>query len=160
MQIEKDRVVALRYVLRDDAGTTLDESAGESLFYLHGHGNLVPGLEEALLGKGAGEKFTVSVPPEKGYGTRRPELVFEMQKSELPTDVPHQKGTRLRLRSPEGGVILASITKVKLNSVELDGNHPLSDKTLHFEIEVEQVRKATKDELQHGHAHGPGNHHH
>jgi FKBP-type peptidyl-prolyl cis-trans isomerase SlyD len=160
MQIAKDRVVAIHYVLKDDTGKVLDQSSKEPLHYLHGHGNLVPGLEQALEGHAKGEALDVVVPPELGYGTRRPELVFELPKAQLPSDVPHQKGARVRLRNAEGQAMLATVTKVKLNSVELDGNHELCGTTLHFHVTIVDIRKPTKGELEHGHAHAPGQHHH
>jgi FKBP-type peptidyl-prolyl cis-trans isomerase SlyD len=160
MQIAKDCVVGIEYILKGDDGKILDQSANEPLFYLHGHGNLVPGLEQALEGRAQGDKLDVVVTPDLGYGARRPELVFELPKAQVPSDVPHQKGVRVRLRNPQGQAMVATVTKVKLHSVELDGNHALADKTLHFSVTVSEVRKPSKDELAHGHAHAPGHDHH
>lgn len=159
MQIAKDRVVAIDYTLKDDEGKVIDQSAAEPLFYLHGHGNLVPGLEQALEGRSSGDVVNVVVPPDQGYGTRQAELVFDLPKSQVPMDTPPQKGMRVRARNSQGQTMLATITKVKLNAVELDANHPLADKNLHFAVTVREVRRATKEELEHGHAHAPGHHH-
>lgn len=161
MKIHADTVVAIDYTLKDDSGTVIDTSVGhDPLYYLHGHSNIVEGLEEALDGKSAGDSVEVAVPPEKGYGTRDEELVFEVPKAQLPKDLSPQIGMRLSMSGEHGQVMPVTITKVKVNSVELDGNHELADKTLHFSVSVKAVRKATKDELSHGHAHGADGHHH
>lgn len=161
MRIERDRVVALEYTLTDADGKVIDTNrGGESLYYLHGHHNIVPGLERALEGKEAGESLEVQVDPPDGYGERDDTLVFEVPRSELPADVQPQRGGRLQVTAPNGGRAVATITKVKLNSVVLDANHELAGRRLHFSVRVQKVRKATREELAHGHAHGPGHHHH
>jgi FKBP-type peptidyl-prolyl cis-trans isomerase SlyD len=161
MQIEKDRVAALEYTLKDDAGAVVDTNVGGTpLYYLHGHGNLVPGLERELTGKEAGAELSVVVAPADGYGERDDSRTFEVPKSELPADAPLQKGLQLQMRGPNGMAVPVTVTKVKLNTVVMDGNHPLAGKNLNFQIKVLEVRKAKKEELTHGHAHGPGHHHH
>jgi len=159
MQIDKDCVVAMEYKLTDDDGKVLDESGGTPLYYLHGHANIVPGLEQALQGGKAGDSVQVSVSPEDGYGTYDESLIVELPKSELPDDVHAARGARLMV-TIRGQQRPAQITKVKLKTIVLDANHSLADKTLHFDVQVVAVRRATKDELAHGHAHGPGGHHH
>ncbi len=161
MQIAKDSVVSIEYTLTDDNGAILDQSAGRGpLWYLHGHENIVPGLEKALGGKSVGDKLTVSVPPEDGYGAYDETQTFEVPRSELPATIQPQKGMELTMRSPNGHSVPVTILKVKPSSVVMDGNHPLAGKTLHFAVEVSGVRKATKEELAHGHVHAPGGHHH
>lgn len=161
MDVQANRVVAIDYTLKGDGGEIIDSSSGgEPLYYLHGHSNIVEGLEEALEGKNVGDVVEVSVPPEKGYGTRDANRVFDVPKSSLPDGLVPTKGMVLQMNSPGGGRLPVTVTKVKLQSIEVDANHELADKTLHFSVTIKEVRKATKDELNHGHAHAPGHHHH
>lgn len=161
MQIQKDAVAAIHYVLRDKEGKVLDQNDERNpLFYLHGHGNLVPGLEKALLGKSAGDEFEVVISPEDGYGAYDESRVFEVQKTDLGAGVVPQKGLVLRMQGPKGMTIPVTILKVKLRTVLMDGNHQLAGKDLHFSIVVGKVRKAKKEEVAHGHAHSPGAHAH
>jgi FKBP-type peptidyl-prolyl cis-trans isomerase SlyD len=161
MKISKDVVAALTYTLKDDDGKVIDTNVGkDELFYLHGHGNLVPGLEKELEGKGAGDAFETVVSPEEGYGTYDESRMFEVPKSELAPNISPQKGMVLTMRGPNGMAIPVTVLKVKLQSVVLDGNHQLAGKNLNFSVKIESVRKAKKEELAHGHAHGPGGHGH
>ncbi len=161
MPVTKDQVVAMHYVLKDDDGNIIDKSGdGQPLHYLHGHKNIVPGLEEALEGADPGDERKVTVPPEKGYGTRREEMVLDVPRSQLPSDLTPEVGMTLAMQTPDGHTIPVRVTKVKLDSVVLDANHELADATLHFEVKIDSVRKATGEELAHGHVHGPGGHHH
>ena len=160
MQIEKNRVVTLNYTLRDDQGTVIDSSSGRGpLAYLHGKGNIIPGLEQALDGKAAGEKLDVSVAPEQAYGMRDERLVQILPRSRLPEGTQLGPGTQLRVEGPQGRR-LVRVMKVERDFVTVDGNHPLAGRTLHFSVEVAEVRKATHEEISHGHVHGPGGHHH
>jgi FKBP-type peptidyl-prolyl cis-trans isomerase SlyD len=161
MQVEKDRVVSIEYVLKDDDGKVLDQSGGRGpLEYLHGHGNIIDGLENVLAGKSAGDSFEATVEPVDGYGVRDDARVFEVPKSELGPQVTPQKGMVLTMTAPSGTRIPVTVVKVKLDSVVLDGNHQLAGKRLHFTGSVSAVRKATKDELAHRHAHGAHGHGH
>lgn len=161
MEIAKDSVVAMTYTLKDDDGKVLDTNVGKSpLHYLHGHGNIVPGLEAALVGKSAGDTVEVTVEAKDGYGEYDESRTFEVPKSELGPNVTPQKGMVLTMRGPNGVSVPVTVLKVKLRTVVMDGNHQLAGKNLHFEVEVNSVRKAKKDELAHGHAHGPGGHGH
>ncbi len=161
MKIDNDMVVGIDYTLKDDAGTILDSSEGNGpLHYLHGHGNIVEGLETALAGRGTGDSFDVTVSPEQGYGEMDEGLVFEVPKDQLPSDITPEKGMELMLSTESGGTAVVRIRKVKPGSVELDANHELAGKTLHFSVTVREVRTASGEELQHGHAHGPDGHHH
>lgn len=160
MDIAKDRVVGFDYVLTDETGEVLDKSEGRSpMYYLHGHGNIVPGLEEALEGKGTGDSFDVTLEPAKAYGERDESRIFEVPRSELGPEVQPQKGMMLTMHGPGGTQVPVTIMKVKLRTVVLDGNPQLAGKTLHFEGKIVEVRKAKKDELEHGHAHGSGHGH-
>jgi FKBP-type peptidyl-prolyl cis-trans isomerase SlyD len=161
MQIASDTVVAIEYTLTDDDGNVIDSSdGGEPLFYLHGHQNIVEGLEEALEGHKVGDSLKVSVSPEKGYGTRDPDLVFDVPRDQLPGEVEPEIGMELEMSDEDGMTIPVRISKVEADSVEVDANHELADQTLHFSVTVREVRRATAPELQHGHVHGPGGHHH
>lgn len=160
MLIEKNRVVQLHYTLRDEQGTEIDSSSGRGpLTYLHGKGNLIPGLEQALAGKAAGDKLDVTVPPEQGYGGRDDRLVQIMPRSKFGEVSELQAGMQVRASGPQGAR-LVTVTKVERDFVTVDGNHPLAGRTLYFSVEVTEVRKATHEEVSHGHAHGPGGHHH
>lgn len=161
MEIAKDRVVGMTYTLKDDDGKILDTNVGKTpMFYLHGHGNIVPGLENALLGKSAGDKIETVVEPKDGYGEYNEQRQFEVPREELGPNVVPQKGMILTMRGPNGAAVPVTVLKVKLRSVLLDGNHQLSGKNLHFSVEINSVRKAKKEELDHHHAHGPGGHGH
>lgn len=161
MEIAKDCVVAMTYTLKDDEGKVLDTNVGKSpLHYLQGHGNIVPGLEKALLGKSAGSTVEVTVAPQDGYGEYDDSRKFEIPKSDLGPNVNPQKGMTLSMRGPNGISLPVTVLTVKLKTVLMDGNHRLAGKNLHFTVEVNSVRKAKKEELAHGHAHGPGGHAH
>jgi FKBP-type peptidyl-prolyl cis-trans isomerase SlyD len=160
VEIMADRVVLIHYILKDDAGTIIDSSAGgEPLAYIQGHGNLVPGLEKALEGKPEGTKLAVSIAPADGYGVHDAELVQRVPKRSLQGAGEIKKGMQFQSRTPDG-MRLFTVTAVVGDMVTLDGNHPLADQTLNFDVEVVTVREATAEELEHGHVHGAGGHHH
>ncbi|GAB4350832.1 MAG: peptidylprolyl isomerase [Gammaproteobacteria bacterium] len=160
MNIEADRVARIHYTLRtDEAGELESSRGGEPMAYLHGHGNIIPGLEAALEGRAEGESFSVSVPPEEGYGHR-----IEGSVQRIP--VKHLQGAR-RWRpgmiahvQTDQGMKQVQVVKVGKFMADVDTNHPLAGKTLIFDIEVVSVREATAEEVAHGHAHGAGGHHH
>jgi FKBP-type peptidyl-prolyl cis-trans isomerase SlyD len=160
LEISADKVVLIHYTLKDDAGTVLDSSAGgEPLTYIQGHGNLVSGLEKALEGKPAGSELAVSVSPEEGYGRHSAELIQRVPKRSLQGAGEVRKGMQFQART-EDGMRLFTVTGVMGDMVTLDGNHALADKTLHFDVQIVGVRDATTEELEHGHVHGAGGHHH
>jgi len=152
MQISKHKVAAIHYTLTDDSGNVLDSSVGsEPLYYLHGEGNLIPGMEEGLEGHSAGDKVTIDVTPEKGYGQRNPTLIEEVPKQAFGNQ---RIAVGMQFETNEGELI--TITNVSTDTVTVDANHPLADQNLHFDVQVLDVRDATPDELDHGHVHGPG----
>jgi FKBP-type peptidyl-prolyl cis-trans isomerase SlyD len=158
MQIEAKTVVSIAYTLKDDAGELIDSSpVGEPLVYIHGIGSLVPGLEKALEGRTTGDHLTVTLTPAEGYGTRDESLIRKLPIRKLPKGQA-VVGSRVNVQTDQGPVTLL-ITAVQGDYATVDPNHPLTDKTLHFEVDVVDVRAATPDELTHGHAHGPGGHH-
>jgi FKBP-type peptidyl-prolyl cis-trans isomerase SlyD len=153
-------VVTMHYTLTDDKGDTLDSSqGGDPLAYLHGHGNIVPGLEKALEGKEAGHKSKVTVAPSEGYGEVNPEAIFEAPREHFPTDANIAVGQRVYAEGPNGPISFTIVRLTETGAV-LDANHPLAGKTLYFDVEITEVRTATEEELTHGHVHGPGGHHH
>ncbi|HLF34467.1 MAG TPA: peptidylprolyl isomerase [Cyclobacteriaceae bacterium] len=156
MRIQKDKVVSIHYTLKDKEGNILDTSSGrEPLTYLHGNGNLISGMEEGLEGKSSGEKLDLEISPEKGYGVRNEELVQQVSRTAF-GDQKVEKGMEFQTKSGHTVVV----TKVGLEQVTVDANHPLAGKDLFFNVEVLDIREATKEELDHGHVHGPGGHHH
>jgi FKBP-type peptidyl-prolyl cis-trans isomerase SlyD len=160
MTIGDDSVVSFHYTLRDDSGSITESSAGASpVVYMHGHNNIVPGLETQIAGKTAGDKFTATVAPEQGYGLRNESAVQRVPVKHLATRGPYEVGQMVVVNTREGGR-QARIMKVGHFNVDLDLNHPLAGKTLTFEIEIVDVRAATDEERSHGHAHGPDGHGH
>jgi FKBP-type peptidyl-prolyl cis-trans isomerase SlyD len=160
MSIETNHVVSIHYTLKDDAGEVIDSSlGGQPLAYLHGHGNLVPGLERELTGKSAGDKLLVKIPPVDGYGEHDPQLVQRVPRRALKGVANVRVGMRLQAQTGHGPKPV-TVTHITGDMVTLDGNHPLAGKHLNFDVEIAAVRPATEEELSHGHVHGPDGHHH
>jgi FKBP-type peptidyl-prolyl cis-trans isomerase SlyD len=158
VQVQPRSVVTIEYTLKNDQGEVLDTSQGRKpLVYLHGLGNLVAGLEKALDGKSAGESLEVSLEPEEGYGPRDEKLVRKIPVRKLHDKNP-QAGKRYRAQLEEGHQIVL-VTGISGDYATVDANHPLAGQTLHFAVQVVEVREATAEELEHGHVHGPGGHH-
>lgn len=161
MKIGKDSVVAIDYKLHLGDGVIVDESeAGDPLVYLHGYEEIVPGLEKALEGKTKGESLKVVVSPAEGYGDIDPDGVEEVPRSEFPAEMEIKPGAILSATDDEGDEVDFLVKEVKGDKVVVDFNHPFAGKTLHFEVKVHNVRAATKEELEHGHAHGEHGHDH
>lgn len=160
MSISQDQVVSIHYTLRDEAGKIIDSSpAGEPLAYLHGHGNLVPGLERELAGRSVGDKLTVTLSPADGYGEHDSKLVRQVPRRALKGVGNVRVGMRLSASSGRSDRTV-TVTRISGDLVTVDGNHPLAGKKLHFEVEVAGVRAATETELSHGHVHAPDGHDH
>jgi FKBP-type peptidyl-prolyl cis-trans isomerase SlyD len=160
MKIADESVVSIHYTLKNDAGKELDSSVGgEPLEYLQGFGNIIPGLEAALIGKSLGDKFKVSVPPDQAYGERNEKLVQRIPKDQFPDPARLKPDMQFQINGPNGPMIL-SVLEVTDTEVVVDGNPELAGQTLNFEVEVTGVREATAEELEHGHVHGPHGHHH
>ncbi len=161
MPIAHGHIVAIDYTLTDDAGAILDTSDGRPpLQYLHGHGNIVPGLEAALDGAEVGAAMKVDVAPEEGYGTHDPGRIARIGREQLPPDLEPKVGMQLGAQGPDGETFPLWIVEVHDDAVVMDGNHPLAGQTLHFQVTVRGIREATAAELHHGHPHGPGGHPH
>lgn len=160
MQIAENTAVTFHYTLTSDAGEVIDSSAGrEPLAYLHGAGTIVPGLENALEGRAAGDRFEVKVSPEEGYGLRHEGMVQTVPRSAFQGVEQIEVGMQFQARGPQGAMSV-TVASVAEDEITVDGNHPLAGQTLHFAIEVVSVRAASEDELAHGHVHGPGGHQH
>ncbi|MBC2600619.1 FKBP-type peptidyl-prolyl cis-trans isomerase [Puniceicoccus vermicola] len=160
MEIEKDRVVTMHYTLRGDNGSVLDSSEGKDpLSYLHGHGNLIPGLETRIEGKTAGEEMDVQVPSGEAYGAVDPEKKFDVPRSQFPPDAELEPGSQFRAEG-EGGPVVVRVDSVEGDTVKIDANHPLAGVDLNFKVKVVEVREATAEEIEHGHSHGAGGHSH
>ncbi len=160
MQITDGLVAYIHYTLKNNAGETLDSSAGGSpLAYLHGAGNIVAGLEKSLAGKSAGDKLNVQVAPEEGYGARDASLIQQIPRRMFQGIRDIQPGMQFNAQS-DRGMRQVTVTRVAGDLVTVDGNHALAGETLHFEVEVVQVRAPTAEETSHGHVHGEGGHHH
>lgn len=153
MQIKKNTVVTFDYTLKDDDGNILDTSKGrQPLKYLHGNGNLISGLENALEGKEKGASFHITIKPEDGYGPVNQDLIQEVPKDLFEDSENLEIGMQFQAQTEQGAYIL-TIVDIKSNTVVVDGNHPLAGKNLNFDIDILDVREATKEEIMHGHAH-------
>lgn len=160
MQIADRTVASFNYTLTNDAGEVLDSSEGrEPLSYLHGKGNIVPGLEKEMTGKKVGDKFSVKVKPEEGYGVHNPALVQVVPRDAFRGVDNLEAGMQFRAESDRGPMMVV-VTAVEGDKVTVDGNHPLAGENLNFAIEITEVREASVEEVLHGHVHGPGGHHH
>ena len=151
MEIAERRVAAFHYTLTNDAGEVIDKSPTDApLAYLHGAGNIVPGLEKALLGKKAGDSLTAKVAPEEAYGPRHDGLIQTVPRSAFDGVDSVQPGMQFEARTQQGP-LLVTVTKVEPEQVIVDGNHPLAGQHLNFAVEVAEVREATEEELNNGH---------
>ncbi|HOV58347.1 MAG TPA: peptidylprolyl isomerase [Rhodanobacteraceae bacterium] len=162
MKVEQNKVVSFHYSVSDGSGETVDSSRerGEPLTILAGHGNIIPGLEKALEGRGVGDAFQVTVPAAEAYGARNEDMVQRVPKKYF------QQGDRLKpgdvtvLALKDGGHRVVTVQKVGMTAIDVDLNHPMAGKDLSFDVEITQIRDASEEEIAHGHVHGPGGHSH
>lgn len=161
MKIGAKKAVTIAYTLKDEAGEVLDTSqGGDPLTYLQGEGNIVPGLERALEGKTTGDNVKVALAPDDAYGKRDEALKQTIPARQLQVEDKRKVKVGGRYRAwLDGGAHTVEVIAVDGSQVTVDGNHPLAGMTLHFEVDVVEVRDATAEELAHGHVHGPGGHH-
>ncbi|NNC95299.1 MAG: peptidylprolyl isomerase [Chitinophagales bacterium] len=160
MKIGSERVVTLDYTLKNSEGVLIDTSKGrEPLVYLHGVGSLIPGLENELSGKEKGANVNAVIQPEDAYGKKREDLFRTVSKAGFQGDEDVKEGMQVQLDT-EHGPAYAMVSSIEGDEVTLDMNHPLADMTLHFDVDIVDVREATKEEIEHGHVHGPGGHQH
>ncbi|MBR9918139.1 peptidylprolyl isomerase [bacterium] len=163
MQISKDKVVSVHYKLEVN-GEKIDESGDQPLVYLHGHNMMIPGFEKNLENLESGAKYDFELKPEEGYGEYTEERVADLDKSIFLIDGTMSPdvfvGAQLRLRNEQGQPLIGVVTEIKDEHVQMDFNHQLAGKTLHFTGEIQDVREATAEEISHGHVHGEGGHSH
>lgn len=161
MQIDNGTVVSFHYTLSEAEGGQLETSRdGDPTLYLHGAGNILPALEQALAGKQTGDTLQVTLAPVDAYGERRADGLERVPAKYLKHEGKLRPGQVARIHLQEGGSRPVTVIKVGKFSVDVDRNHPLAGKTLTFDIEIVEVRAASEDEKSHGHAHGAGGHHH
>ena len=161
MQVSEQKVVTMNYEVADDQGQLIDRSEeGGPLAYIHGNGQLIPGLETALEGRGKGDKIAVDVPPEQGYGERDEEGVQIVARNQFDDSVEIEVGMQFEAQDDDEGHQIVTVVAVDGENITLDTNHPLAGKNLRFKVEILDVRDASTEELSHGHVHGPGGHDH
>lgn len=159
-QIEARKVVQIHYTLTNNEGDVLDSSRdADPLAYIHGMGNIIQGLENALTGRSVGDHFQVSIAPEDAYGVRDENLLQTVSRSAFEGVDDILPGMQFHAQSPDG-LQLLTVMEVEGDNIVLDGNHPMAGITLNFDVEVAGIRDATEEELDHGHVHGPEGHHH
>ncbi|MEC7786462.1 MAG: peptidylprolyl isomerase [Nitrospinota bacterium] len=158
--IKKNSVVSMIYCLKNTSGVELDRADKDKPFaYLHGVGQMIPGLEKELEGLGVGDKRDVAVPPKEGYGELNPQLKMQVDRANFPKDADIQPGMQFEGQGDGGTRTVFTVKAVVGDKIDVDGNHPLAGETLHFSVEITEVREATQEELSHGHAHGEGGAH-
>ncbi len=158
--IGKNSVVSVNYKLTDDAGKVLDSSDGSKpMVYLHGAGNIIPGLEKALAGKGEGDALKVRIEPADAYGEVIPDGIKSIEKAAFEGVESVEPGMVFEAQAPDGTTQQIMVVKVDGDKVTIDTNHPLAGIALNFDIKVLSVREATKQELEHGHTHEHGHDH-
>ena len=159
--IAKDKAVSIHYTLTLDGGQVVDSSEGKDpLVYLHGHRNIIPGLEKELVGKAVGDKLSVTVSPEEGYGVHNPGLVQQVPREAFQGVDNIEVGMMFQAPGEGGHIQLIRIVAVEGDNITVDGNHELAGKTLNFAVEITEIRDASAEEISHGHVHGPGGHAH
>ena len=160
MQIGEQKVVTLHYTLTDNEGRVIDQSEDGSFAYLHGASNIIPGLENALSGKSAGEELSVAVSPEDAYGDRDESMLQQVPKNMFEDTDQIAVGTQFHAQGPNGEMLVVTVMEVQEEHVLVDGNHPLAGVELNFDVKIIDVRDASEEEVEHGHVHGPEGHHH
>ena len=160
MQIANNMAVSIHYTLFNDDGDVIDSSVGhDALVYLHGQGNIISGLEQALLGKSKGDKLNVRIDPEDAYGSFMEERVQVIPRSMFEGVDDLEVGMQFHADVSSGpGVV--SIIAIDGDDITIDGNHPLAGQALTFDVEIVDIRPASGEEIAHGHIHGPGGHQH
>ncbi len=160
MKIADKHVVTLNYTLTDNEGEIIDQALDSSFVYLHGAQNIIPGLEKELTDKAVGDKLTVKVTPEDGYGLRDDNRVEDVPREMFPEGQDIDPGMVFHAEGPNGETITVSVLEVSDDSVKIDSNHPLAGIELNFDVEIMGIREAEGVEIEHGHVHGPEGHHH
>ena len=160
MKVADNKVVVIDYTLTDNSGTVIDSSEGAGpLAYLHGAGNIIPGLEDALAGKETGDKVQASIELANAYGERHDALKQDVP-AELFSGVEKVEVGMQFQSETEQGPVLVTVVAINDETVTVDGNHPLAGVHLNFDVEIREVREPSAEELEHGHVHGEGGHQH
>lgn len=160
MQIAQNSVVAFHYTLTNDAGDVVDSSEGrEPLVYLHGAGNIIPGLEKQLEGHKAGDSLQAHVEAADAYGEKNPQMVQQVPAAAFQGVENVEPGMQFQAQT-EQGPLMVTVVGVEGDTVTVDGNHPLAGQALNFDVAIDSVREASEEELAHGHVHGAGGAHH
>ena len=159
MKIADNHVVTLNYILTDNDGEVIDQAQDSSFVYLHGAQNIIPGLEKEVADKSVGDKFTVKVSPEDGYGLRDDSRVESVPRDMFPEDQKIDPGMVFHAEGPNGESITVTVMEITDEFVKIDSNHALAGIELNFDVEVMAIRSATETELEHGHIHGEGCNH-
>jgi FKBP-type peptidyl-prolyl cis-trans isomerase SlyD len=158
-KVSSGKVVSFSYTLSDDSGNTLEKTeSGEPMQYLHGHQNIIPGLESQLEGMDIGDTKKVSVKPSDGYGEFDQNLVFKVPRENFPQGVEITPGMEFQTQT-EAGPLIIRVEEVNEGHVIVNANHPMAGQTLHFDVKIEDVRDATSQEKTHGHVHHGGHDH-
>ncbi|HEY9201062.1 MAG TPA: peptidylprolyl isomerase [Gammaproteobacteria bacterium] len=155
MKITSDKVITINYILKDDKGVVIDQSSDASFAYLHGHQNIIPGLESALEDKEKGDSFSLVIEPKDAYGEYNPEITQVIPRSAF-GEVELEVGMQFHAESDVGQPVLITISEINGDDITIDGNPPLAGVTLHYDVDVMDVRDATAEELSHGHVHAHG----
>jgi FKBP-type peptidyl-prolyl cis-trans isomerase SlyD len=146
MDVEKDAIVTIDYELKDEAGNLLQKTGDDQQFsYLHGHGQIIQGLEKALEGKSEGDDVAVDLNPDQAYGQRKDELIVQVSKDQFPEGQDIKPGLQVQAQTGSGPHVF-TVIEVKEQDVTLDGNHPLAGIGLHFDVNIQDVREATEEE--------------
>ena len=156
MQVANKLAVSIHYTLTNSAGEQLDSSIGsQPLEYLHGEGNIIPGLEQALTGKTVGDKLNVTIDAANAYGEYDASMMQVVSRKMFEGVDQLELGMMFHADVSHGtGVV--TITKIEGDDITIDGNHPLAGEALTFDVEIINIRPATAEELEHGHIHGAG----
>lgn len=157
--VADDIVVTMEYTVKVDGEVVDSSDDHEPIEFLQGHGQVISGLEKQLYGMAVGESKSFVVAARDGYGERDPDAIADIPRGEFPKDIPLEPGVELQMEDEDGDVMNAVIVSAGDQTVQLDFNHPLAGKELHFSIQVIGLRQATPEEIEHGHAHSEGHHH-
>ncbi len=156
MTIANNKAVTINYTLKDDQDVIIDTSNDSSFVYLHGANNIIPGLENELTGKTSGDKLSLVIKPEDAYGQYNDQLTQVIDKEAFGEEQEVAAGMQFHAQGEGGQMVMITVTEVNGDKVTIDGNHPLAGVTLHYDVEVMNVRDATEEELSHGHIHQHG----
>ncbi len=160
MKIANNNVVNIKYKLTDNDNNVLDQSDDGKFSFLMGAGNIIPGLENALVDRQIGDTFSVNIDPAEAYGEYKEDLVHKVPRTQFPQDIDIEVGMQFQGQTPDGHTAVVKVAKVTESDVFVDNNHPLAGVALNFDVEVTEVREASASELSHGHVHQAGDEHH